>query len=165
MTPTVAAHESGMMLRYDAPWECPNREQFWRQFWARSTRLAGTKPGEVGITVDARISGVDSRYVGHLRLVDSAGAEVEREVTGPNCVDVSAALALITAVTLDAFPTLKQGVLPVPARQNKMPRRVAVGAVAGIHKAVASDVVPTSSYLASRHCEVTGDSCVRGIRG
>jgi len=39
----------------------------------------------------------------------------------------------------------------VPARQNKMPRRVAVGAVAGIHKAVAPDVVPTLGLSATFH--------------
>src|SRR5664280_215643 len=151
VTPNLAAHSGQITLAYDAPWECPNREQFWRQLWARSTRLSQLNLSERGLAVDARITGTDSRYIGNLRLVDSAGAVVEREVAGPNCVDVSAALALITAVTLDVSLAKPQTDLPVPARQKKSPKRIAIGPVAGIHTAVAPGVVPTLGLSATFH--------------
>ena len=123
----VAANDSPIALSYDAPWECPDRLQFWQQIRMRSARLIGSQPGQVGVVIDARISGSGSLYSGHLRLVESGGAVVERDVGGPNCVDVSTALALITAVTLDAFPAVTQTDLPVTARQRKPNRVFAVG--------------------------------------
>lgn len=147
----AAANEPTITLFYEAPWECPARAQFWWQLQARSTRLNPMKPGEFGIAIEARITGAGSRYFGHLRLAESGNAVVEREVTGPNCVDVSAALALITAVTLDASPARMQPDLSVTARPKKSRKRFALGAVGGIHKAVAPGVIPTIGLSVTYH--------------
>ena len=145
----ASARERGLLLGYQAPPECPNRDYFWAQLWARSTRLQWGSPDHLAITVNARISGGDSRYFGQLRLVDPVGAVVERDVAGPTCWEVSAALALITAVSLDALPTPWLPTNPVPPRQKKEPKRVTIGPTLGIHKAVAPQVVPTLGLSAT----------------
>ena len=122
------AGRSPVTLSYDAPWECPDRAQFWRQLRMRSRRLAASKLDESGISIDARISGSGSLYVGHLRLVESGSAVVERDVGGPNCVDVSNALALITAVTLDASPAATRTDFSVTVKQ-KSTKAFAIGPV------------------------------------
>jgi hypothetical protein len=147
----AAAKESPITLAYDAPWECPDRDQFWRQLRARSTRLAKLTPEELGITIDARISGSYSLYRGHLTLLESDKSVVERDVGGPNCVDVIAALALITAVTLDAAPAHARTDYSVTERQKKPGKRFAVGAVGGTDKAVAPNVVPTVGLSLTYH--------------
>lgn len=70
---SAAASDARPLLSYVAPWECPNRDHFWRQLRARSTRLTRMKPDEPGVSVEARITGVDSRYVGRVRVEDSEG--------------------------------------------------------------------------------------------
>jgi hypothetical protein len=147
--PGASARERGLLLGYQAPPECPSRDHFWGQLWARSARLRWMRPDELTITVNARIFGGDSRYVGRLRLVDSVGAVVERDVAGPTCWDVGAALALITAVSLDAMPFPWLPTNPVPPRQEKEPKRVSIGPTLGIHKAVAPQVVPTLGLSAT----------------
>ncbi len=128
LTVDAAASDSPIRLSYDAPWECPDRAQFWRQLRMRSRRLAASKLDESGISIDARISGSGSLYVGHLRLAESGSAVIERDVSGPNCVDVSTALALITAVTLDASPAAARTDFPVTAKQ-KSTKVFAIGPV------------------------------------
>jgi hypothetical protein len=83
--------------------------------------------------------------------VEPEGTVVEREVAGPTCVDVSAALALIAAVTLDGTHAQARTGLPVPAIQKEKPRPIAVGLVAGIYKAIAPEVVPTLGVSATYH--------------
>jgi len=149
--PSALAREGGLALTYEAPAECPNRDSFWGQLWARSTRLQWTKPGDLAMTLGARISGGTLQYVGQLLLVDSTGAVVQREVAGPTCLDVSTALALITAVTLDALPTQFPTALSVPAIQKKTPRPLALGALVGFHTAVAPVAVPTVGLSGTFH--------------
>jgi hypothetical protein len=71
-----------MMFGYQAPPECPNRDHFWEQLWNRSARLQSKRSGEPAITVDTRITGLDSPYVGCPWLVVSAGEVLQREVGG-----------------------------------------------------------------------------------
>lgn len=151
ITVSAVANGAPITLSYAAPWECPNRVQFWRQLQTRSTRLLELKQSGPSIEIDARITDADSRYSGHLRLVESNNTVVERDVGGPNCVDVSAALALITAVTLDAAPATPRTDFSVTAIQKQRPRRFAIGPVAGIDKAVAPNVVPALGVSATYH--------------
>ena len=85
-----------------------------------------------------------------LRLVESGSAVVERDVGGPNCVDVSNALALITAVTLDASPAATRTDFSVTVKQ-KSTKAFAIGPVAGIYKGVAPNVVPTLGLSLTYH--------------
>ncbi len=89
--------------------------------------------------------------------MDPTGAVVERDLAGSTCMDVSAALALIAAVSLDALPAHWQRALPAPPRQKKRPNRLAIGATMGIHNAVAPREVPMIGLSATFH-----DRQVRG---
>lgn len=108
----------------------------------------------MGVAIDARISGSNSFYKGHLRLLEADQSVVERDVSGPNCVDVSAALALITAVTLDAFRANAPTGLGATAIQKKTEKRFAVGLTAGIDQVIAPRVVPTLGISLTYHDRV-----------
>ena len=147
----AVADDSLTALSYEAPWECPNRDEFWRQLRARSTRLAQGSPEVLGVRINARISGSSSSYQGHLTLVGADNTVVERDVGGPNCADVTAALALMTAVTLDSAPARTRTDFSVTARPRKDGKRFAVGAVGGIHTGVAPSHVPTLGLSLTYH--------------
>jgi len=51
-----------------------------------------------------RIARAGSQLVGRLRIEEIDGVGAEREVTGPTCDDVVGALALVTALAIDAGP-------------------------------------------------------------
>jgi hypothetical protein len=107
--------------------------------------------GPVGISIDARISGSGSLYRGHLRLMETNSPVVERDVGGANCVDVTAALALITAVSLDAARNGPQPDVSVMARQKENAKRWALGSLAGIDTVIAPSVVPTFGLSLTYH--------------
>lgn len=151
----ASAREGDRVLGYQAPPECPRREQFWVELWTRSARLQRTKPDELAIAVDIRIIGGDSRYVGRLWLADAAGAVVQRELAASTCAHLSAALALVAAVSLDALPTDWQPTFSTPPRHKRTSKQVAIGPSFGIHEAVARHAVPTlglsATYRAGQH--------------
>jgi len=94
--------------------------------------------------------------------VDSAGEVLLREVGGSTCAEVSAALALIAAVSLDALPTGWQPTLPAPPRHKKTLKRLAIGSSLGIHEAVAPHAVPTLGLSATyRARQLVGSPEVR----
>jgi hypothetical protein len=128
-----------MTLAYQAPWECPDREYFWRQLRARSWRLAQI-PNEPGaLAVAATIANRGGRYSGHVVLRDHEGSEVQRDFGSPTCLDVTNALALAAAIAVDASLVAPKPLVPVP-QKPKQPKAVSVGVVGGIHGAVAPDV-------------------------
>ncbi len=149
--PSLAASPSPITLAYDAPWECPDRQYFWQQIGSRSKWLAQVKPAAAAIVVGARIDRLDSHYSGHLRLIDQEGTIIERDIGGPNCVDVTSALALISAVAIDASLGPRRSDLDVPSRHRKS-ERWSVGAVGGIHTAIQPNkVAPTLGLSLSLH--------------
>lgn len=142
---SASAQGDPVTLSYLAPAGCPNRQEFWRELVARSAHLAQTNPPASRLFIGAQISTANAQYVGRLRLADASGTFVEREVTGPTCVDVTAALALIVAVTIDGFvPKLRAAestaVVPVPRKPSAS---IALGPIIGIHRAIAPRTVPT----------------------
>lgn len=139
-----------MLLTFEAPWECPNRDHFWRQLRTRSTRLSEASPPIPTVRIDVRISGPFSNYHGHLTLVGPENSVVERDVSGPNCVDVTAAIALMTAVAIDGLrvtsPTRGSA-----TQQQEDDARWGLGPVAGIHSSLAPAVVPMLGLSLAHH--------------
>jgi hypothetical protein len=149
-------------LDYDAPWECLSRDYFWQALWSRSVALA--QPCEPGSpcrdvsgrdTASPRIVGalrmrirrVGESYSGIAQLRDDAGAITERRVTGQVCVDVVQALALATAVVLDAsIDRGKVGGL-VPKRPQHF--ELSLGTAFGLHTAAQPSLSPTLGIIAS----------------
>jgi hypothetical protein len=89
-------------LSYAAPLGCPTEAEFHALVAARTTHLL--RPGATGaarsftITIDA----APGRARGALVIREASGREATREVPGEDCREVAEALALITAVAIDA---------------------------------------------------------------
>lgn len=146
VVPAAAANET-FRLTYDAPWECPARDYFGRQLGARLRRLSLKDPGNSAMSLDVRISNVGSAYSGHIRLVDIEGALVERDVDGSTCVDVVAALALISAIALDTSHNHSRA--NVGETFKPQASHLAIGVLGGIHTAISDGVAPTLGLSAT----------------
>ena len=172
-----AAPASPVALSFEAPWECPNRDYFWQQFWSRSITLAHAKDcqpseacsaagnqGAMGnfseaefpeahatpqVAVEVRIRHFGTSYSGLVQLRDAAGGVIERRVSGQICVDVTTALALATAIALDTILGPAQHEGSVPERQDKPSYAYSLGVAFGIHSAAEPMVVPVFGLAAS----------------
>jgi len=98
VAPDARGDASAARLEYRAAPGCPDEEAFAGQLRARSSKISLSRDGAVFVRV--RIAARGERYQGDLRIVDAAGRESQRHLEG-TCADVTAALALITAVALD----------------------------------------------------------------
>jgi hypothetical protein len=135
-------------LAYEAPWECPDREFFWRQLRARSLRVTQI-PGEPGaLAVTVKITNLGGRYAGHVMLQDNEGSNVERDFGSSVCLDVSNALALAAAIALDASLVAPKPLVFVAQKPNQPPQ-LGVGLVGGIHGAVAPGTRFTPGFAVS----------------
>ena len=94
----VGAEARSVRIEYDAAAGCPDQGAFEAQLRARSAKIAITADGTTSVRV--RIAQRGARYEGEVALVDPKGRESRRRVEG-GCGDVTAALALITALALD----------------------------------------------------------------
>lgn len=137
---TVAAQAQGeapsFAVEYDAPNECPSRDDFVRQISARTKRgrLGAAGPGTRTFTVQ-----VDSRG-GTMTIREPDGAHSTRDVPAENCRDAVAALAVIAALVLDPeadTSELPTGILPpvdapsaTPVPPNRQPARRTQGSPA-----------------------------------
>lgn len=133
-------------MNYTATTGCPGRDVFWGELKARSSRLANSNPLSSGLVVNVQISMTSAEYSGKVTLTDTLGTVVEREVTGPTCEDVSMALALIAAISLDAYVPETRVVEPkvrptIANRESSI--SLDLGPVVGIHQAIAPRMVPT----------------------
>lgn len=93
----VAASETELQLDYDAPIVCPARDDFVQQLFGRAKYPDTLRRTRVVVHVAASQTG----YTARLLLVDSSRNRVEREISGPSCSDVTAAIALVATVTVD----------------------------------------------------------------
>ena len=129
-------------LSYEASSECPNREFFWQQLWWRSTQLASMQPRTQPVFIHARVLRYDGQFSGHVRLTDAEGDILDRDVGGSTCTDVSLALALMAAVSLDGMLLPTQHHVRGPQRHQER-RQWSLGLVGGLHKAIDINVSPT----------------------
>lgn len=83
---------------YEAAAGCPDAKSFEGQLRARSTKTVVS--ADASSVVRVRIAARGGRFEGEVGLTDVKGRESRRQVDG-TCSDVTAALALITALALD----------------------------------------------------------------
>jgi len=118
-------------------------------------------------TLDAQISQTDSGFVGALKLTDGTRTILERELTGSNCADLSNALALVSAVTLDGIlperplavtapdpldhpQSRSQAAQPRTSEEPKPPSaHLSFGGIVGMHQGIAPTIVPTVGLTAT----------------
>jgi hypothetical protein len=92
-------------FHYRAPADCPDGQTFASRVQARTGRARLGEPGElarqfaVDVQVDAEGAGA------RLSFTDSRGAAVVRAVRGETCDEVVSAIALVTALAIEAGPS------------------------------------------------------------
>jgi hypothetical protein len=118
VTPTLRAEAAAITVQYTAPIECPSEREFLLDVHARNPRIAD-KPAyddpQLFVTIEKR----ESLYAGKLERSTTSGTVGVREISGNTCAEVSAALALITALTADLAPFPTE--LRSPAAANSEP--------------------------------------------
>jgi hypothetical protein len=108
-------------VAFDAPPECPSRDDFLLQLGVRSRRLRLADPGEPARAFEVTIRLEQERFVGRLRT-DGASEAPRREFTASDCDVVVASLALAVALVMDADQPEPSG--PPPAAEPGAPEPV-----------------------------------------
>ncbi|MFO0555198.1 MAG: hypothetical protein U0271_42865 [Polyangiaceae bacterium] len=116
--------DTSFSLTFEAPKECPDRGAFIREVQLRTPRAVPVGVGELPDTVVIvhieRDAGV---YVGHL-LLTAGTVSTDRAIEGISCGDVTSALSLLAALSIDpeAVPPPPIDPLPLPPDPSGPPR-------------------------------------------
>lgn len=98
-----ASEPEPVVIAYDPPEGCPDREALLREIGARTAHLRPAAPGQLArryrVVITAR--GKDG-WEGRLELVDEEGRGVERTVAAATCDEAMSALALVAALAIEA---------------------------------------------------------------
>jgi hypothetical protein len=96
------ARDSSVRLEYHAPAGCPSDSELAAEVEKRLERakLAGT--AELARTYRITIEVEPGRSVAHLELTDADGQRATRELTAPTCQEAARAIALVTALAIEA---------------------------------------------------------------
>lgn len=91
-----------MRFEYRAPEVCPDAVSFRNRVAARTQRARMAEPGELArtFTIEVRIDATEASAF--LSFVDSRGTPVTRAVRGETCDEVVSAIALVTALAIEA---------------------------------------------------------------
>ena len=108
VAPVRAQGDVGLHIEYSAPDGCPGEREFIDAVAMRTARFALVPAQGSPRTLEVRVSREANRMSGEITLADRGGV-THRAVTAATCSDVVSALALITALTIDATP---QGAVP-----------------------------------------------------
>lgn len=109
----AAAQDVSVRIDYSAPGECPAAPAFQREVETRLDR--GRIAGSTDLARTYRVT-VESRQDGArvtLEFTDHDGSRASREVTSASCEEAVSAMALITALAIEAR-VAKEGVAPTP---------------------------------------------------
>jgi hypothetical protein len=102
LAPRLAtAQTESIHLDYRAADGCPDAAWFFAQVEERTARARLASPHEGGRTFVVTLARGRSGTVGRLAIQERQRVTVAREVTGEQCRDVAAALALATALAID----------------------------------------------------------------
>jgi hypothetical protein len=100
-------------LSFVAPAACPTRERFEQELVFRTNRVRlTTEPTDASAFIDVRITEAGRRFTGRLSVRTADGKNISKELRGPRCESVTAALSLAAALVLDPEGA-KTGALPV----------------------------------------------------
>jgi hypothetical protein len=91
-------------IDYHAEPGCPDTAAFLRAVAALTPNAQAPEPGARARRFTVRIERARAELIGRLHIEEIDGVGAEREVRAPTCNDVVAALALVTALAIDAGP-------------------------------------------------------------
>jgi hypothetical protein len=104
--PSVAAPaDEAVRFDYRAPPGCPDAEAFANRVQERTARARLGELHELARTFVVEIRTDDAGATARLSFIDSRGAPVVRSVRGQTCDEVVSAIALVTALAIDAGPS------------------------------------------------------------
>jgi hypothetical protein len=96
----AAAQDEVVRIDYSAPAGCPTEAQFLDSVSRRAARSRLAQPGEIARTFVVTVSANDEGSSARLEIKDSD--RPIREVNAKNCVEAAHAIALVTALAMDA---------------------------------------------------------------
>ena len=97
----AAAEPESVRIDYVAPASCPDATAFLRSLRERTTHFRDATPDEQARRFLVRVRAVGSSFSGRLEIRSPDGRTAVRNVDATICDEVSDALALITALTID----------------------------------------------------------------
>ena len=104
--------DEAVRFHYRAPAGCPDGETFASRVQARTGRARLSEPGELARQFDVEVE-LDAQGAGaRLSFTDSQGAAVVRAVRGETCDEVVSAIALVTALAIEAGPSERSAAAP-----------------------------------------------------
>jgi hypothetical protein len=109
--------DEAVRFHYRAPAGCPNGETFASRVQARTGRARLGEPGELARQFDVEVHLDTQGARARLSFTDSQGAAVVRAVRGETCEEVVSAIALVTALAIEAGPS-ERGVSAPPAETS-----------------------------------------------
>jgi hypothetical protein len=95
------AEPESVRIDYTAPAGCPDATAFMRSLRERTTRFREARPDEQAREFLVRVRAVASSFSGRLEIHSPDGRTAIRKVDATVCDEVTGALALITALTID----------------------------------------------------------------
>jgi hypothetical protein len=118
------ARAEALRIAYEAPAECPGNEAFAAAVRAQTKSAVLTTEGEGERTISVRIVRLEKELLGRLAIEEpgreASGVSV-REVTAATCDEVVSALALMTALAIDAHPKDRPSGPPAPGHTAGSP--------------------------------------------
>jgi hypothetical protein len=149
-----------VLIDFDAPGECGDRETFLQRVRERTDRFSMAEPDGSVRRFSIQITDLKERFAGVLTIESPSAARQQRDIASNSCSDVVDALAFFTALAID--PQLSSGgdepepdtetppaeplpALPIPPTEPLPPRREDERSWrfgAGAHFVVLSGVAP-----------------------
>lgn len=96
------ADDAAVRLDYVAPAECPAAAAFSSEVQARLTQGRITESAVLARTYRVRVARDGDAFVARLEFTDVDGARAEREVRSATCDEAARAMALVTALAIEA---------------------------------------------------------------
>ncbi len=94
--------DTPVRIDYEAPDGCPDASEFERRVRARIVRARLAEPNEMARTFRVIVQSKPERSVARVQFVDADGAEVSRTIGADTCTEVVDAIALVTALAMEA---------------------------------------------------------------
>lgn len=101
LAPRVAADDDVVRIVYEAPPGCPTEAQFLRDVLRRVPRVHVAGDEELARRFDVTVTRVDGQSRAELEFVDSDARRARRALTAPDCDEVVASIAVVTALAID----------------------------------------------------------------
>jgi hypothetical protein len=108
-------NEESVRFDYRAAPECPDAEAFTARVQARTARARLAAEGELARIFTVEVTSNDAGSSARLTFTDSRGAPVVRSVQGESCDEVVSAIALVTALAVEAGPMEESEPAPRPS--------------------------------------------------